>query len=222
MKTTSRTILMALAIGVFCGSTGWVKAEETGPVSSGQSAPAAAQSTTTMQTTAAVDNGAMPGDSHVRIVRLSDAKGMLALDRQTGHGFEQTMQNMPIIEGERLQPSGGYAEVEFEDNSTLRLAPQSRVDFPLLALRSSGAKASTMIVVKGTLYANTESTKGNEFVLEAGDTKMTVAPSPRLRVEVNESRTVVSVFGGSVEVEHGGETTMVGKKETLTLEGGQA
>jgi hypothetical protein len=214
MKMTSGTILMALTLGIFCGS-GWVAAQETGVVGSGQGAPA------TVQSPVAVDNGAMPGDSHVRIVRLSDVKGMLALDRQTGHGFEQTMQNMPIVEGEKLRTADGYAEVEFEDNSTLRLAPESHVDFPLLALRSSGAKASTMRVVKGTVYANTESTKGNEFVLEAGQTKMTVAPSTRVRVEVNETRTVVSVFNGSVEVEHGGEATVVGKKESLTLEGGQ-
>ncbi len=170
----------------------------------------------------AADNGAMPGDSHVRIVRLSEVNGSLALDRQTGLGFEQTMQNMPIVQGEKLQTAEGYAEVEFEDNSTLRLAPNSRVDFPLLVLRSSGAKASTMNVVKGTVYVNTENTKGNEFLLVAGETKMTVAPSTHLRVEVNESRTVVSVFNGSVEVQHGAETSVVGKKETLTLDGSEA
>ena len=128
--------------------------------------------TTQPTTAAAPDNGAKPGDSHVRIVRLSDAKGMLALDRKTGLGFEQTMQNMPIVEGQRLQTAEGYAEVEFEDNSTLRLAPNSQVDFPLLALRSTGAKASTMSVVKGTVYVTTESTKGNEILLVAGETKI--------------------------------------------------
>jgi FecR protein len=169
-----------------------------------------------------VDNGALPGDSHVRIVRLSDVKGMLALDRKTGLGFEQTMQNMPIVEGERLQTADGYAEVEFEDGSTLRLAPNSRVDFSLLALRSSGAKASTMNVVRGTVYVNTENTKGNEFLLVAADSKMTVAPSTHARVEVVEGgKTVVSVFNGNVDVVRGAETTMVGKKETFTLGGDQ-
>ncbi len=171
----------------------------------------------------AADNGAMPGDSHVRIVRLSDVKGMLALDRKTGLGFEQTMQNMPIVEGERLRTTDGFAEVEFEDNSTLRLAPNSQVDFSLLALRSSGAKASTMNVVKGTVYVVTESTKGNEFLLVAGDTKMTVTPSTHLRLEVAEGgKTVLSVFNGNVEVQHGDETTMVAKKESLTLDADQA
>jgi hypothetical protein len=150
-------------------------------------------------------------------VRLSDVKGTLALDRKTGLGFEQTMQNMPIVEGQKLKTEDGYAEVEFEDNTTMRLAPESQVDFLLLALRSSGAKASTMNVVKGTVYVSTESTKGNEFLLVAGEAEMTVSPSTHLRLEVNESRTVVSVFNGNVEVQRGGETTVVSKKESLTI-----
>jgi hypothetical protein len=206
MKTTLRMTVMAAALGMM---SGLVAAQEQ---------PATASSEPVAATAAAhVDNGAMPGDSHVRIVRLSDVKGMLALDRKTGLGFEQTMQNMPIVEGQRLRTDDGYAEVEFEDNSTLRLAPESQVDFPLLALRSSGAKASTMNVVKGTVYVSTENTKGNEFLLVAGETKMTVAPSTHLRLQVNETRTVVSVFNGSVEVQRGGETTLVSKKESLTI-----
>jgi hypothetical protein len=189
------------------GVSSWVAAQETGAVASASQDAA----------TAKVDNGAMPGDSHVRIVRLSDAKGTLALDRKTGNGFEQTMQNMPIVEGEKLQTADGFAEVEFEDNSTLRLAPNTRVDFPLLALRSTGAKASTMSVVKGTVYVNTESTKDNEVLVEAGQAKMMVAPSTHLRLEFDGESALLSVFKGSVEVQRGGDTTVVGKKETLSL-----
>jgi hypothetical protein len=206
MKTTFRMTVMAAALGML---SGLVAAQERGATTGSE--PVAAT------TAAQVDNGAMPGDSHVRIVRLSDVKGALALDRKTGLGFEQTMQNMPIVEGQKLRTDDGYAEVEFEDNSTMRLAPNSQVDFSLLALRSSGAKASTMNVVKGTVYVSTENTKDNEFLLVAGETKVTVAPSTHLRLQVNESRTVVSVFKGSVEVQRGGETTLVSKKQSLTL-----
>jgi FecR protein len=206
MKTTSRTTLIVLALGML-GVSGWARAQETGAIAS----------PTQDAVTAKVDNGAMPGDSHVRIVRLSDAKGTLALDRKTGNGFEQTMQNMPIVEGEKLQTGDGFAEVEFEDNSTLRLAPNTRVDFPLLALRSTGAKASTMTVVKGTVYVNTESTKDNEFLLEAGEAKMVVTPSTRLRLEFDGESALLAVFKGSVEVQRGTDTTVVDKKETLSL-----
>jgi hypothetical protein len=188
------------------------------------SAPVAApavSATSVPVTAAAVDNGARPGDSHVRIVRLSDVKGTLALDRKTGNGFEATMSNMPIIEGQKLRTDEGYAEVEFEDNSTLRVAPHSLVEFPLLALRSSGAKASTIHVVQGMVYVNLQSTKGNEFVLLAGGEKMTVSPSTHMRMMLNDGKTVVSVFNGSVDVQHGSETTQVTKKESLTLGGDQ-
>jgi ferric-dicitrate binding protein FerR (iron transport regulator) len=211
MKVTSRTTLIVVALGVFSASAGWMAAQETtaGAVS-GQEVAATTHNE-------AAENGALPGDSHVRIVRLSDVKGMLALDRKTGLGFEQTMQNMPIVEGAKLRTADGYAEVEFEDNSTLRLAPNSQVDFPLLALRSSGAKASTMNVVKGTVYVSTENTKDNEFLLEAGEAKMMVAPSTHLRLEFEGGTTVVSVFKGSVEVQRGADTTVVDKKQSLTL-----
>jgi uncharacterized protein DUF6600/FecR-like protein len=131
------------------------------------------------------------------------------------------MQNMPIVEGNRLQTADGYAEVEFEDNSTLRLAPNTLVDFPLLALRNTGAKASTMKVVHGTVYVSTESTKGNEFELEAGGAKMFVSASTHLRLEVDGANSVMSVFNGNVEVQRGADSTVVGKKETLTLDASQ-
>jgi ferric-dicitrate binding protein FerR (iron transport regulator) len=221
------------AAGAQSGAAG----EQSNPLDRDSSAPTAqvaaadvstarvtAASTATADVAAAsvpIDNGARPGDSHVRIVRLSDVKGTLSLDRKTGNGFEQTMPNMPIIQGEKLRTTEGYAEVEFEDNSTLRVAPHSLVEFPLLALRSSGAKASTIEVVRGMVYVNLQGTKGNEFVLRAGDQTMTVSPSTHMRMTVEAGKTVVSVFNGSVEVKHGSEATLLTKKESLTLGGEQ-
>jgi hypothetical protein len=77
-------------------------------------------------------------------VRLSEVKGEVQLDRQTGKGFESAMANLPVIEGERLQTGNGVAEVEFEDNSTVRVAQNSLVEFPRLELLPSGAKASAI------------------------------------------------------------------------------
>ncbi len=209
MKTKSELMVWVLGLGVMATAGVSMKAQETGA----GAAPGAV--------TAPMDNGAMPGDSHVRIVRLSSVQGTLALDRKTGLGFEQTMQNMPIIQGQRLRTEAGYAEVEFEDNSTLRLAPDSEVDFPLLAMRSSGAKASTMNVVKGTVYVTTESTKDNEFLLEAGQAKIVVPASTHLRLDFDGESALLSVFKGSVQVQRGSDTSVVNKKETLSLSTGE-
>jgi FecR-like protein len=164
------------------------------------------------------DNGAQPGDSHVRIVRLSDVKGMVAMDRLTGKGFEPTMQNMPVIEGAKLATHQGIAEIEFEDGSTMRVVPNSMVEFPQLALRSSGAKATTVRVESGTVYVNLEKTKNNEFTLMAGSAKMTVSPATHLRVRMEGPKAVLSVFAGDVAFESSGTTTTVEKKRTLTFD----
>src|SRR5579863_2764013 len=81
--------------------------------------------------------------SKVRIVRLSEVKGEVQVDRDTGRGFESAMANLPIVEKSRLQTGTGFAEVEFEDNSTLRLAPDSLVEFSQLDRLQGGTTASS-------------------------------------------------------------------------------
>ena len=76
------------------------------------------------------------------------------MDRQTGKGFESAMANLPVIEGSKLKTGDGVAEVEFEDNSTVRLAQNSEVEFPRLELLPSGAKASSVNVLQGTVYVS--------------------------------------------------------------------
>jgi hypothetical protein len=163
-------------------------------------------------------NGAMAGDSHVRIVRLSEVRGTVSMDRKTGQGFEPTMQNMPIIEGAKLMTADGVAEVEFEDGSSMRVAPNSQIAFPQLLLRASGAKATTVRVERGMVYVSTEAAKGNEFTLKTGQTSMTVMPSTHLRLQLDDSKTAIAVISGNVTVESNDTTTLVGKKQTLTLD----
>lgn len=164
------------------------------------------------------DDGARPGDSRVRIVRLSQAQGHIGLDRGTGK-VESTMQNMPIVEHSRLATGeDGYAEVEFEDGSTLRLAPDSQVDFPQLILRGTGAKATTVRLVKGTLYVNLEGTKNNEFTVQTGNSTMTVQPSSHMRLETEGNKATLTVFRGDVQMQAGTETASIEKKRSVTFD----
>ncbi len=166
------------------------------------------------------------GDSHIRIVRLSEVQGEVTMDRKTGRGLEATMQNMPVGEGARLETGEGLAEIEFEDQSTLRVTPHTLVEFPLLVLRSSGAKATTVKVLKGVAYVSLENTKGNEFTLQTGAQSMTMAPSTHLRVEVKGTRMTLAVIKGEAQVQTlsalntdaANSVLIVGKKKTLTLD----
>ena len=95
---------------------------------------------------------AEPG-SDVRIIRLSQVKGAVQMDRNTGRGYEQAFANLPVVQGAKLKTGEGIAEVEFEDNSTLRLTPETEVDFPKLRLHPTGVTLSTIHVLRGTVYA---------------------------------------------------------------------
>src|SRR5580692_6644785 len=90
--------------------------------------------------------------SKVRIVRLSEVKGAVQLDRSNGRGLEPAITNLPIVEQNRLQTGQGVAEVEFEDNSSLRLGPDSAVEFPELSRTSTGTTVSSVHLIKGLAY----------------------------------------------------------------------
>jgi FecR protein len=158
-------------------------------------------------------------DSHVRIVRLSEVSGTVMMDRKTGQGMEGSIQNMPIVEGVRVQTTAGDAEIEFEDDSTLRITPNTLIEFPKLVRHEAGGTASTVKLVQGTMYVSLAGTKGNEFTVQTRAEKISVTPGTHLRLEIAGPKMTLGVFAGSAEVVSGSTTTMVGKKETLTLGG---
>jgi hypothetical protein len=123
-------------------------------------------------------------DSQVRIVRLSEVQGEVDVYRGIGEGYEQALPNLPITQGTELRTRTGLAEIEFEDNSTLRLTPDTIVEFPRLERNPSGVTATTVEVVSGTVYVNLARTAGNEFVLTFADQQAVLAPSNHIRLLV--------------------------------------
>ncbi|MGB8770839.1 MAG: DUF6600 domain-containing protein [Candidatus Korobacteraceae bacterium] len=156
-------------------------------------------------------------NSQVRIVRLSDVRGEVQIDRNTGQGFEPALLNLPVTEGVRLRTGSGFAEVEFEDNSTLRLTPDTIVEFPRLQLRQSGAKASTVNVETGTVYVSLARTKGNEFTLTFADQQALLAPSNHVRLLVTPTWASLAVLDGMAKVATPAGITTVVKKKTVNF-----
>jgi hypothetical protein len=173
--------------------------------------------------TASDDASARPqtpvsANSKVRIVRLSEVKGQVQLDRLTGKGFEGAMANLPVVEGSKLKTEDGVAEVEFEDNSTVRVAQNSVVEFPRLELLPSGAKASTISVLQGTVYVSLVNTKGNEFSVKFGSNDtMNLPPDTHVRLQLTSTEAMVAVMHGDALIEQPSGSTAVGKNKTATF-----
>lgn len=209
-------ILMGLSTGLFAQEKTSISAN---PLETQFSdAPGQANSVQTQQNPVSTSKASIaPGDSYVRMVRLSQAQGTIGFDRGNGK-VEGAMPNMPLVQNARLATFDGDAEVEFEDGSSLRIPENSQVNFPQLLRHSNGATATTVLLLKGTMYLNLEKTKGSEFTIKANDTTMNVEPGTHLRLEKEEKKTVLAVFRGEVAMQAGSWSTTVTKKQTAVYD----
>jgi FecR protein len=155
--------------------------------------------------------------SNVRIVRLSEHKGTVLLDRNTGNGFEPAVVNMPIVEKSRMMTGDGVAEVEFEDNSSLRLGPNSMVEFPQLERLAGGATASSARLVKGMVYVSLLKTRGNEFTLLFGQQKLALPPASHIRLQIDGPQAKLAVLDGTLRVDEASGAMDVTKNRTITF-----
>jgi hypothetical protein len=154
--------------------------------------------------------------SKVRIVRLSQVKGEVRMDRAIGRGMEPAIANLPIVEQSKLQTGMGVAEVEFEDNSSVRLGPNSAVEFPRLE-RSASGTVSWMHVIKGTAYVSLFKSQGNQFTVLFGDQRLTLPPASHVRLDVGAKDAKLAVLDSGLHLQEQSGALDVQKKRTVTF-----
>src|SRR5450432_1719956 len=159
-------------------------------------------------------------DSQARIVRLSNVEGNVQIDRRTGDGFESAMENLPVLQGTRVATKGdGRVEIEFEDGSTVRLAPDTSIEFTKLSLRDSGAKNTELDISEGTAYFNINPGKNDDFVVDLGNRSVKLEHAARFRATVDTSQARVAVNHGQVDLSApGSETVSVSKGRTASFD----
>ena len=154
-------------------------------------------------------------DSQVRIVRLSLVDGPVQVDR--GQGPEKAIMNMPITQGMTVETGDqGRAEVEFENGTTLRLAPRSTAEFPELSLRDSGTRVTAVQVNSGTAYFNVRH-KDDDFRLLFSGREVSLNHNVHFRLDLASGNPELAVFNGELELK-GDHDVKVKKNETLALD----
>lgn len=159
-------------------------------------------------------------DSQARIVRLSYVEGDVQLDRQDGRGFSHAFLNMPIVEGTKVWTrNDARAEIEFEDGSTVRLIPDTVLEFQQLRLSGRGDRDSMLSLQEGTAYFNIEKDKNDDFRVVFANEHVTFERKARFRISVGASDYRLAVFRGDIELlKSTGGRVMVRKNENLTVE----
>jgi hypothetical protein len=156
-------------------------------------------------------------DSQARIVRLSDVQGSVQINKNTGMGFENAFLNLPITQGTQIRTHDrGRAEIEFEDGSTLRLTPNTAVEFSTLGLSDAGQRISVINLVEGLAYVNWIG-KDN-ISLNFSNEKILLDHPAHFRVDTTLQVVSLAVFKGDVDVEGPAGKVMVEKKKTATFD----
>jgi len=156
-------------------------------------------------------------DSQARIVRLSDVQGSVQIDKNTGLGFEEAFVNLPITEGVQVRTGDrGRAEVEFEDGSSMRLVPNTTVQFSKLVLSDSGKRVSEINLAQGMAYVNWLGK--DDLALNFSHEKIALDRPAHFRVDASSQIANLAVFKGDVGVEGPNGQLVVEKKKTATFD----
>src|SRR6476661_2550934 len=120
-------------------------------------------------------------DSQARIVRISYVEGDVRLDN--GHGYESATMNVPLTERDWLQTgSDGWAEVQLEDGSLIRLAPDTEIAFTELGRSSSGGTITTIDLDQGEAVFKIVQHDDSDFRVTVKKNTITLTHSGTFRV----------------------------------------
>jgi hypothetical protein len=157
-------------------------------------------------------------DSQVRIVRLSDVQGGVQINRNAHH-YEKAFLNLPITQGNQVRTqSDGRAEIEFEDGSALRMAPNTTVEFSQLSLDDSGVRVSKVNIEAGVTYVDFRNTKDDRMTLAFGHENVALTRPVHLRIELSDKNAAVAVFSGEADVETSSGPVQVSKNRTAVFD----
>lgn len=158
---------------------------------------------------------AQPG---ARAARLSDVDGQvqLALSANNQITADSAPLNTPIFEGTRIGTAeDGRAEVQFDDGSVMRMAPNSEVLVNVLR-QEGGVSRTELELVMGLVYFELqgESTAAST-VLHFGQNTVTASGFTVLRIDMDDPPGTLAVFSGNAHLAnplalalelHGGES----------------
>ncbi len=157
--------------------------------------------------------------SHVRIVRLSYVDGTVQMDRANGQGLERAVLNSPVVEGSRLiTGSNGLAEIEFEDNTVIRLGEATEIRFSQLLINDAGDKVNEVDLLRGTLYFDTRNNKTDiDRVIAAGQT-FVLRRDSQVRFQMSGDQVRAAMLSGEATMDNGGQLVRLKKNDTVTVD----
>jgi hypothetical protein len=138
-----------------------------------------------------------------RAARLSFLQGDVTVDHLDNTAGDPAQINMPLAEGARVATGeDGQAEVEFEDGSVVRVTPNSALGLSVLNVDAAQNFHTQVTILHGLVYAKLYASSKYFYVVDAGGEFISPVANTTVRVNLDQPPATISVFDGTVQVEH--------------------
>ena len=134
--------------------------------------------------------------------------------------IDQAVANLPLVQGNTVETGqDGRAEIQFEDGSVVRLAPNSRLSLDQLSGAAPGTFTTSLDLLAGEGYFELRSDGGDSFTVDALGLQLTSPGPTSFRVSWLAQPEQVAVSDGYLRVKHSSDyTVQVNANETLSID----
>jgi hypothetical protein len=158
-----------------------------------------------------------------RAVRLSFVDGQVKLAQGNQVLAAQAVANTPLFEGMQLTTAdNGKAEIQFEDGSVVRIAPDSTLTLQVLRGAGTGADAE-LTVNSGLSYFEFQGGgQAGQMSVHFGSSVATTSGFTVLRVAMDSPPGNLAVFSGNVHLQVGPSPAATSAPVATDLHGGES
>jgi Family of unknown function (DUF6600)/FecR protein len=162
-------------------------------------------------------------NSQVRIVRLSFVEGTVTIYRPDADQWAKAFVNTPIQQGFKVATdSNSFAEVEFENGSTVRLGQLSELDFTGLSLSPEGGKINQLALTQGYASFAITPARGDVYKVLAAGSTLDASGKTMFRLDLDQGSQRLEVFSGDVAVQGPSGNGTIARNQVLVLAPGGA
>ncbi|MGA9644699.1 MAG: FecR family protein, partial [Candidatus Korobacteraceae bacterium] len=154
--------------------------------------------------------------SHVRVVRLSFTEGTVTVRTPGSAEWSNAMLNSPIQEEYAIATGKrSFAEVQFENGSTVRVGELSLIDFTQLSLSPEGGHTNRLSVERGYATFNVVPEHHDEYLVSISGVSLAPRGKADFRTDLAQDRLRVEVFDGRVEARDSDHTETLSKNHAM-------
>jgi hypothetical protein len=134
-----------------------------------------------------------------RYARLGEFDGKPEVQIQAADPWQPALRNTPLPQSARVQTAAdSHIEIELDEGSVVRLAPDSLLELSDYTRLSSGQRLTLLSLDRGLAYFTGQAARQDTLMLSVPGAQISVQAGARLRIEARDHYSQIAVIEGKV------------------------